>query len=159
MYIFSITHVLVAAMIATAAVLGTDVGPCPLNITLRANATDVLAANGIWAPNLTAFAAGDFNFEGVNFTAEGKKLNESGLDANDLVLVTIGDKGLAATDDHRCDRCHLCLKACGAALLLWFLWVDSLPNRRDPAGACGQTGRCPVWTGLACFFLSFLKAR
>lgn len=130
-----INYALVAAMTTLAAMVGTDEGlTLPLNITLKPNSIDVLAANGIWAPNISAFAAGKPNVDGVNFTAESEKLAESGLDVNDLVLVTIddkslvtvGDKSLVAADDHRCDHCKLCLKACAAALLLWFLWVASL---------------------------------
>lgn len=125
MKLFLITYVLVAAMTAFAAMVSTDAGPLlPLNIMLKPNATEVLAANGIWAPDLTAFAASKYNLDGVNFTAEGEKLTESGLDVNDLVLVTIGDRILATAD--KCDKCKLCLKACAAALLLWFLWVDCL---------------------------------
>lgn len=125
MKLFLITYALVAAMTALAAMVSTDAGPLlPLNITLKPNATEVLAANGIWAPDLTAFAADKYNLDGVNFTAEGEKLTESGLDVNDLVLVTIGgDRSLATAG--KCDHCKLCLKACAAALLLWFLWVDS----------------------------------
>lgn len=132
-----INYAFVAAMTTLAAMVGTDEGlTLPLNITLKPNSIDVLAANGIWAPNISAFAAGKPNVDGVNFTAESEKLAESGLDVNDLVLVTIDDKSpvtvsshksLVAADDHRCDHCKLCLKACAAALLLWFLWVASLP--------------------------------
>lgn len=114
-----INYALVAAMTTLAVMVPTNMGRFELNITLKANATDLLAAKGIWAPNLSAFAARKYNIDGVNFTAEGEKLAESGLDVNDLVLVTIGDKSLAAADDHRCDHCKLCLKACAAALLLY----------------------------------------
>lgn len=121
MKILIIICALVAAMVATAAIVGTEAGPLPLNITLRANATDLLAASGIWVPDLAAFAAGEYDFDGVNFTAEGEKLTESGLDANDLVLITIGDKSLAATDGRDCDRCYVCKRACAATLGLWLL--------------------------------------
>lgn len=124
MKLFLINYALMATMTALAAMVSTDAGPLPLDITLKPNATEVLAANGIWAPDLAAFAASKYNLDGVNFTAEGEKLTESGLDVNDLVLVTIGsDRSLATAD--KCDKCKLCLKACAAALLLWFLWVDS----------------------------------
>lgn len=128
MKLFLIAYALVAATTALAAMVSTGAGLFPLNITLKPHATEILAANGIWAPDLKAFAASKYNLDGVNFTAEGEKLTESGLDVNDLVLVTIGDRSLATADkstEDKCDKCKLCLKACAAALLLWFLWVDS----------------------------------
>lgn len=120
MKVLLITYALVWTVTVIAAMVGTDAGLISLNITLIANATEVLASHSIWTPDLTAFADSKYNLDGVNFTAEGEKLTKAGLDVNDLILVGFGDG-----DKHKCDHCKLCLKACGAALLLWFLWVDS----------------------------------
>jgi NAD-dependent dihydropyrimidine dehydrogenase PreA subunit len=97
-----------------------------LDLSLAPNATDILAANGIWAPNLTAFALGEPNTAGIDATAEGEKLLASGLDVNDLVRVSIdmraGEGGaVTASAKDSCDQCNLCMKACAATLALWFL--------------------------------------
>lgn len=133
MKVFLITCTLAAAMTAIAAMAGAHADVRPFNTTLKADAIEVLAANGIWAPNLSAFAAGDFNFNGVNFTAEEEKFNKSDLDINDLIQVRIDSSALEATttaDDvggsgsvekGSCDKCSLCTKACAAWTILWIL--------------------------------------
>lgn len=137
MKIFLITHVLVAAMTATTTIATAfERNPRPFHTTLRANATEILTANGIWAPNVAAFAAGDFNVDGVNFTAEEEKFNQSGLDINDLVQVRIDSSALMATaagggagggivgsEKGQCDKCSLCVKTCAAWTLLWIMQV------------------------------------
>ncbi|KAG6367256.1 hypothetical protein INS49_001443 [Diaporthe citri] len=97
MKVFFYIYTLVAAVAATAMATTSERNPRPFNTTLRANATEILAANGIWAPNVAAFAAGDFNVDGVNFTAEEEKFSRSGLDINDLVQVRIDSSALMAT--------------------------------------------------------------
>ncbi|KAK2600939.1 hypothetical protein N8I77_010434 [Diaporthe amygdali] len=122
MKFFLITYALVAAMATMATKLVADSSNYALTIELSANATEILAANGLWAPNLTAFATGEYNIDGVDFTANSEKLNQSGLDVNDLVHIRIDDKSIAVTpDDHDCGRCDTCLKVCAVMLLGWFL--------------------------------------
>jgi epoxyqueuosine reductase QueG len=108
---------LMAAIVATAA---NDAKVATLALSLSPNATDVLIANGIWAPNLTAFAQGEPNTAYIDAAAEGKKLIASGIDINDLVHVNI-TTAVAVSAKGSCDRCNLCMKACAATALLWFL--------------------------------------
>ncbi|KAK7715394.1 hypothetical protein SLS64_004095 [Diaporthe eres] len=123
MKVFFYIYALVAAVAATTMATAFERNPRPFNITLRANATEILAANGIWSPNVADFAAGDFNVDGVNFTAEEEKFNQSGLDINDLVQVRIDSSALMATaaggaagggivgpEKGQCDKCSLCVK-------------------------------------------------
>ncbi|KAI3397331.1 hypothetical protein diail_10989 [Diaporthe ilicicola] len=111
---------IIAALATTAP---TDAMASSLTYTQRANATEVLAANDIWSPNLTEFAAGRYNTDGVNFTAEGEKLVQSGLSVDDLVHIGAGETretSLAvATEKQSCGRCDLCFKACTATILMW----------------------------------------
>lgn len=137
MKVFFYIYNLVAALAATTMATASERSPRPFNTTLRADATEILAANGIWAPNVAAFAAGDFNVDGVNFTAEEEKFNRSGLDINDLVQVRIdssalkaavandsgggGGGGIASSEKGQCDKCSLCVKTCAAWTILWFM--------------------------------------
>lgn len=135
MKVFFYIYALVAAAAATTMATASARNPRPFNTTLRANATEILAANGIWAPNVAAFAAGDFNVDGVNFTAEEEKFNRSGLDINDLVQVRIDSSALMATaadggsgsgrtvssEKGQCDECSLCVKTCAAWTILWIM--------------------------------------
>lgn len=130
MKVFCYVYTLVAAVAATSMATAFERNPRPFNTTLRANASEMLAANGIWAPNVAAFAAGDFSVDGVNFTAEEEKFNRSGLDINDLVQVRIdssalmaagvgGGGGIVSSEKGECDHCWLCVKACAAWTILW----------------------------------------
>lgn len=132
MKISLIIYTLMAAMITIGATVDSNKGLHPYNTTLTADAIDLLAANGIWAPNLTAFAAGDFNLDGVNSTAEEEKFNQSGLDINDLVQVRIdssalmthaggGGGGIVSSEKGQCDQCSLCTKTCAAWTFLWIV--------------------------------------
>lgn len=133
---FLVIFTLMAAMITIGATVDTNKGLHPYNTTLTADAIDLLAANGIWAPNLTAFAVGDFNMDGVNSTAEEEKFNQSGLDINDLVQVRIdssalmahavgdaggGGGGIISSEKGQCDQCSLCTKTCAAWTFLWIV--------------------------------------
>lgn len=115
---------LVAAIATSATRAATNATSPSLNYTLSDNAIEVLTANGIWAPNLTAFATNDYDIDGVNFTEESEKLVVSGLNVNDLVHVHVDETGMTITEQQSCDHCDLCLKACVPMLLLWPLWVD-----------------------------------
>lgn len=110
---------LMAAIVAMVAMATDNAVTHSLTLSLSLNATDVLTANGIWAPNLTAFAQGEPNIAGINFTTEGDKLVASGIDINDLVNIDITTTDVVAK--HSCDQCNLCLKAVAACGLLWFL--------------------------------------
>ncbi|KAJ0123397.1 hypothetical protein J7T55_011862 [Diaporthe amygdali] len=127
MKFFITTYALVAAMATMATKLVADSSNYALTIELSANATEVLTANGLWAPNLTAFATEDYNIDGVDFTANSEKLNQSGLDVNELVHIRIDDKSIAVTpDDHDCGRCDTCLKLCRR------MYVSTLLRRLPP---------------------------
>ena len=111
----------ISALMAAIVAMAADNTMVPtLALSLSANATDVLTANGIWAPNATAFAQGEPNTADIDTDAEGEKLIASGIDVNDLVHVSIS-MVVAASVKKSCDQCNLCMKACAAMGLLWFL--------------------------------------
>lgn len=125
MNIMQIVSALISAlMVALIAAIGTtatnDVLPCGLSFALRANATDVLANHGLWAPNLTAFAQGEPNIAGVDANAEAKKLIESGINITDLIDVRYGGVSSVAVKEEQtdCQRCTICHYACVALLFL-----------------------------------------
>ncbi|ROW10444.1 hypothetical protein VMCG_01599 [Cytospora schulzeri] len=104
----------------------------PLNYTLSPNAVELLQANDLWAPDLAAFAAGVPNVDGVNITAEVEKFRESGLDANEIVSVSIDNTAAvgggfvsaaaaaAATAEYKdCQQCDGCQSDC--LILILFL--------------------------------------
>ena len=121
-----IASVLVAAV---GTVVGNIVGaiatdnatPSPLSFTLNANATEILTANGIWAPNLTAFAGGKPNTDGINMTAEVEKLVALGIGFKDLFHVSANGVGLVADKkaEEDCAQCDLCWEACAATGLFY----------------------------------------
>lgn len=103
----------------------------PLNYTLTPNAVELLQSSGIWAPDPAAFAAGTPNVDGVNVTAEVEKFRESGLDANEIVAVSIDNaaavRGAAVavgSDEHDvvCQRCNGCQTGCLILVIFLPLW-------------------------------------
>ncbi|KAL1876206.1 hypothetical protein Daus18300_002834 [Diaporthe australafricana] len=106
-----------ALVAAVAALTAPEAAPFTLSYQLRANATEVLAANGI---NVTAFATNDFSIDGVNFTKKSEKFAELDIDINDLVSVRIVEHGTVASEkDDNCHKCHLCSEACVSTVLFW----------------------------------------
>lgn len=102
-----------------------------LVLTMSANATDVLTAHGIWAPDSTAFAQGEPNTAGVDFAVQSELLSQSGIEIKDLVYFTTDTATSASvhgepqpnipavSDKQDCSHCTLCLKACTPMLLLY----------------------------------------
>lgn len=91
-----------------------------VSVSLTPNAIEQLQAHDLWTPNMTAFANGEPNVEGFNFTAENEKLAASSLNTTDLIVFGPPDDG---TGVHTylggvgCEQCDVCWKACFA--LLW----------------------------------------
>lgn len=115
-----ISALMVALMAAISTTAANDVLPRGLSFALRHNATDVLTAHGLWAPNLTAFAQGEPNIAGVDANAEAKKFIESGINITDLIDVRYGEGSLIAEKEKQtdCQRCTICHYACVALLFL-----------------------------------------
>lgn len=95
----------------------------PLNYTLAPGAVELLHSHGLWAPDLAAFAAGVPNVDGVNLTAEVERFSESGLDANEVVAVSIdndaavGHGGEYDNKDQDCGQCAGCQGGCIVLIL------------------------------------------
>lgn len=119
-----VIHLISAVMVALVAAIGAtatnDVLPRGLSFALRANATDVLTAHDIWAPNLTAFAQGEPNIAGVDANAEAKKLIESGINITDLIDFRFKEVSLVAVKEEQndCRQCTICHYACVVLFLL-----------------------------------------
>ncbi|POS73479.1 hypothetical protein DHEL01_v208130 [Diaporthe helianthi] len=100
-----------------------------VTLKMSPNATDVLTAHGIWAPDASAFAAGTPNTAGVDFAAQSDLLAQSGIEIKDLVYFTIDTSSPsthksrpdvpAVADKVDCSHCTLCLEACIPMLLLY----------------------------------------
>lgn len=106
----------------------------PLKYALTPDAVELLQAHDIWAPDAAAFAAGTPNVAGVNATAEADKFRESGLDANEIVTVSIdtaaavglreeeGGGGVGVGDWTDCTQCDSCQSGCFILVVLLPLW-------------------------------------
>lgn len=102
--ILSVLVAVVATAVATTAVADDSnnanansiIQGLPLNYTLAPNAVELLQPHGLWAPDPAAFAAGVPNVNHVNLTAEVERFKESGLDANEIVTVSIDNAAAAA---------------------------------------------------------------
>lgn len=89
----------------------------PLNYTLAPGAVELLQSHGLWAPDLAAFAAGVPNVDSVNLTAEVERFSESGLDANEVVTVSIDNDAAVGHGgeyykDQDCGQCDGCQWDC-----------------------------------------------
>lgn len=139
-----LSTILSLAAVATTAVAGYSMNVnttkviqgLPLNYTLTPNAVELLQSKGIWAPDPAAFAAGHPNVDSVNITAEVEKFKESGLDANEIVTVTIdnaaavrGAVAVAVGSDENeyegwpdCQHCNSCQTGCLILVIFLPLW-------------------------------------
>lgn len=100
----------------------------PLTFALTPNATELLQAHGLWAPDAAAFAAGEPNtaiLGDINLTAEAHKFVASGLKANDIVVIGIDNNGGAVVMNadngeeaqKHCSQCDTCQWACMSLIL------------------------------------------
>lgn len=126
-------HFMLVASALVAAILAMAVPPSNepfLTLKMSDNATDVLAAHGIWAPDAATFAQGKVNTADVDFSAQSELLAHSGIEIKDLVYLAIDTASSSSTNEAHpntpavsekgdCDHCTLCLKACAPMLLLY----------------------------------------
>ncbi|KAK7748948.1 hypothetical protein SLS53_000973 [Cytospora paraplurivora] len=139
------------AITATSFELDRNLTNLPHKVTLAPDAIDILNAHGLWVPDTNAFSRGQHNVENVDAIAENLKFEESGLDINDLVSISIGDQNITAItigDDKTlvntdvcapypdcCKQCHTCEEACLSLILCIACWIIC-------EGACFGQGFC-----------------